>query len=143
MYVGLNAQDELPLDYSLRYQYSFSLKHNVNSLTVHGDEEGDKLEHLYTGTHENSITRNYYHEIEKYSDIGSSNSVYSVQQLCYNRDEIVDSEGYLTVQCQLKALPKPVTYSFRHDCKADTGMVGIDNQGSTCYLNALLQVHLD
>lgn len=140
VYVGLNAQNKLPLDFFLRYQYTFSLKLNNDNNIAAGGGGDDKFEHLHTDTHENKITKAYNRKIEEYSDIGSSNSVYSGQQLHYNRDQIVDSDGYMTIRCQLKGLPKPVVYSFRHDCKADTGMVGIDNQGSTCYLNALLQV---
>jgi ubiquitin carboxyl-terminal hydrolase 7 len=57
-----------------------------------------------------------------------------------NRDEIVDENGYITIRCRLKAIPKVVVVPYGYDSKAHTGMVGLENHGATCYLNSLLQM---
>ena len=136
VYVGLNDMHKLPLDYSLYYQYSFFLKLNSKD-----DDAGCDVEwkHLGSGLHRRTIRRNMFREIEQYDDIGQNNA-YSCQDFQNNHYQMVDTDGYFTIRCQLRAMPMPVVPSLRRSCKADTGLVGLENLGATCYLNALLQV---
>ena len=82
---------------------------------------------------------NQRQEVIDYVDIGAS-FVMSLEELIREKDNFVDAEGFLTLRCTLDALPIPPSIKHGHDSKAKTGMVGLENLGATCYLNALLQV---
>ena len=125
--------DELPLDYNLNYQFSFYIKNN---------SQEDGWEHLYSSTHETTIQRNHYnYEIEKYDDIGKR-FVYDSYDFIHNQQHLVDDNDCVTIQCHLRAIPKVVVLPYGYNSKVETGMVGLQNLGATCYLNALLQVNI-
>lgn len=67
-------------------------------------------------------------------------NVMELDNLIRLKDRIVDNEGYFSLLCKISAFPLPVVVQANHDSKEETGMVGLENLGATCYLNALLQV---
>jgi ubiquitin C-terminal hydrolase len=46
----------------------------------------------------------------------------------------------MRIKMELKSTFQTTRVSYSHDSKKETGMVGINNLGATCYLNGLLQV---
>jgi hypothetical protein len=137
-YIGLNKMNELSPDYSLFYIYSFYL---LLPRDTHNENSSDHWLHLHSDTHHMTIhTDNYTREVINYVDIGKG-CMYGSQKLVRNRDRIIDRDGFMTIRCKLRAMPMPVVMSLRDDCKAETGMVGLENLGATCYLNSMLQVY--
>ena len=46
----------------------------------------------------------------------------------------------IRVKVMMEEVFKPAVVPLHYDSKLETGMVGLENLGATCYLNALLQV---
>ena len=81
------------------------------------------------------------HHIMKLVDSGQ-HGIKDLNSMIRDKDSLVDDDGNFMLQCELKAMPFPATVHLNHDSKALTGMVGLENLGATCYLNALLQVNM-
>lgn len=77
-----------------------------------------------------------------YVDLGR-NAALTPYELRQSKQELVDTDGCFTVHCLLRALPIISSPPPDHDSKQATGMVGLENLGATCYLNALLQASSD
>ena len=51
----------------------------------------------------------------------------------------VDGSGCVTIKCAMRVDARAASGCLL-DCRAETGCVGLKNQGATCYMNSLLQV---
>ena len=52
----------------------------------------------------------------------------------------LNAQRQITIRVNLDVVFKKTTPPINHNPKLVTGMVGLENLGATCYLNALLQV---
>mmetsp|Transcript_25746 Transcript_25746/g.43375 ORF Transcript_25746/g.43375 Transcript_25746/m.43375 type:complete len:1590 (+) Transcript_25746:156-4925(+) len=134
LYAGLNDLALLSPYYMLNCHYCISLCYYM-------DENKEEYTPKVMTSDTKVYKREYYtnHQIMELVDSGQQ-GIMDMNTLLREKEKIVDDDGNIMLQCELKAMPFPATVHINHDSKAQTGMVGLENLGATCYLNALLQM---
>ena len=120
LYLGLQRTPDLPSPYSIKVTYSFVFESKTER-TYFGDEEKTCVYHFHDKNFDSS----------GYMDQGFYNLM---DMNVVKRRALVDGPCYF--RCHFYEVRTKDNYSS----KKETGMVGLENLGATCYLNALLQM---
>ena len=142
-YVGLNSCSQLPNDWMLKYKYSFALcpvprtritKDETDDIESSTDEDST-LAFKWTDVQTNTFTK----PLSEYHD-HSVLWLPSPSFIAANANTYITPDNTILLKCRLQAIPIPYAIHHGYNSKQSTGMVGLENLGATCYLNALLQV---
>eukprot|EP00644_Phytophthora_capsici_P010801 jgi/Phyca11/104452/e_gw1.9.125.1 len=94
---------------------------------------------LNQGSQPPLIKHTSVHEFSKENaEFGMSQFVQR-SELLNPSNTLVDDQGKVEVEVQLSFVGAIPAQFLSYDSKEETGMVGLKNQGATCYLNSLLQ----
>jgi hypothetical protein len=128
LFVGVEDQTKIPIDVSLPVRFQ----------CVAVDENGSVLKssliQTFTFSHSTITARQDYGNFDAFENTKLSDVTYMFQ--LPDTDDL--AHVYIRVAMELLYVPSSIPRSY--DSKTQTGMVGIANQGATCYLNSLLQV---
>ncbi len=69
-----------------------------------------------------------------------SNSNIDFVGMCNPEAGFLNNQRQLRIRVAVEVVPQRTKPPMFHEAKKDTDMVGLENLGATCYLNALLQV---
>lgn len=143
-YVGLNSCSQLPDDWMLKYKYSFAL---CPVPRIAKDDKDEKDDNESSTDEDSSLaikwtdvqTNTFVKPTSEYHD-HSVLSLPSPSFIAANASTYITPDNTLLLKCRLQAIPIPYGIQHGYNSKQSTGMVGLENLGATCYLNALLQV---
>ena len=120
LYLGLEKTTDMPLNFNVRVNYGFVFESRTER-TYYGDEEKQGVHLFYDKAFGNG---DYIDQgFEKLLDM-----------------DIVKTRAINDVPCFFRCSFYEVRNKFNYSSKKETGMVGLENLGATCYLNALLQM---
>lgn len=126
-YVGINKCSELPDDWTLKYKYLLAL------CPTTGDPSLVKWSEIHS-----HIFKKPLDDYLDFCDVRLPPPSF----ILHNSGTYLTEDNHILLKCRLEAVPLPFIVQQGYDPKKTTGMVGLENLGATCYLNALLQVCL-
>jgi hypothetical protein len=127
-YAAITNCSNLPDEWSLRVQYEFSL------VPVRDLPPGIAIPKSPCDVY------NFQKPEGDFEDRGKD-FICSMDEWNIVKSYFTTEDGHAIVKCKYKALPVLFTKPYSgFSSKERLGMVGLENLGATCYLNALLQV---
>eukprot|EP01038_Epipyxis_sp_PR26KG_P010572 gene10572-14200_t len=129
VFTGYEHSSHFPSNFNLRLRLKYQIL----------DEKDDVLFSSSTPINEFTFTRSL--ENRRF-DFGAYESFTGFRQILVELQRSShngDSFG-LRIKTIMETVFMPATHTIGYNSKASTGMVGLENLGATCYLNALLQM---